>query len=328
MQERHHQADTGACGRLVPPSINYLVFACAKSGTTWMQRLLSAHPEIHCAETRLFGRHFDKENPSGPNITLESYVQNLSRHYHAPVGRGDDATAFYRSMLFHLTDAIADTARAASGKPIYGEKLTPYLGTAADAIDRLHEYHPGIRLVHLVRDGRDVVVSGAVQWSNLRLRTADATRASEIRGALDRHVILDEPFEFFTSLWIESVRAGQAATARFANSKTIRYEDLLESPVEQIGGVLRFIGADESMQAIERCRAAASFEALSGGRRAGQEDRSSFFRSGRAGDWRAWFSDAQREVFESRAGDLLGSFGYEILGKSRGGTLRPASSTT
>lgn len=324
MPERHDQNETCERGRPGPPALDYLVFACAKSGTTWMQRLLSAHPEIHCAETRLFGRHFDKENPSGPNITLESYVQNLARHYHAPVGQGEDAGAFYRTMLFGLIDAIAQTARAAGGKRIYGEKLTPYLGTADDVIERLHAYHPGIRLIHLVRDGRDVVVSGAVQWSNLRLRSADTTRAAEIRDALDRRVVLDEPFEFFTSLWIESVRAGSLAAARFANSVTIRYEDLLASPAEHIGGTLRFIGADDSMHAIERCRAAASFESLSGGRRAGQEDRSSFFRSGRAGDWREWLSDAQREAFESQAGDLLGTFGYETLRES----LRPASFAT
>jgi hypothetical protein len=56
---------------------------------------------------------------------------------------------------------------------------------------------------------------------------------------------------------------------------------------------------------------AASFERLSKGRERGQEDPSSFFRKGVAGDWRSVFTEKDRRVFKEEAGQLLVRLGYE-----------------
>lgn len=287
--------------------LDYVVLASAKSGTTWMQRLLCAHPEVHCSESRLFGRYFDKNNPSGPNLTVESYVENLARHLNPP-STPDSPADYYTSLLHNIIDAIARTARDASGKPIYGEKFTPYAGTGEHAVARLHGYNPDLRLIHLVRDGRDVIVSGAVHWYNLQLRDASGDRAAQIRSALADCRVLDQPLEIFTELWLDSVRAGLLAEARF-DTLTIRYEDLLTTPIQTLQAVLAHIGADPAAAAT--CLNTASFENLSGGRVQGQEDRSSFFRRGVAGDWHTWLSPAQVEAFESRAREYFLKLGYE-----------------
>lgn len=294
--------------------IDYIVLASAKSGTTWMQRLLSAHPEIHCSESRLFGRYFDKDNPSGPNLTVESYIENLARHYNPPVP-AQAAPDFYQSLLHNVIDAVATTSRDASGKPIYGEKFTPYLGTGLHAVEQLHRYNPDLKLINLVRDGRDVIVSGAAQWSNLQLRSATGPRADEIRAALSNRRVLDHPFETFSGLWIDSVRAGLRAASLFPSTLTIRYEDLLTSPRATLQSILTFIGADPS--AADACLESASFERLSGGRTPGSEDRSSFFRRGVAGDWRTWLSPDQVATFESRADSLLSQLGYPLASTPR-----------
>lgn len=291
-----------------PRGIDYIVLASAKSGTTWMQRLLSAHPEVHCSESRLFGRYFDKDNPSGPNLTVESYIENLARHYNPPATPAD-SPHFYQSLLHNIIDALAQTSRDASDKPIYGEKFTPYLGTGLHAVEQLHRYNPSLKLINFVRDGRDVVVSGAAHWSNLQLPTATGARADEIRYALDTRRVLDRPFETFTGLWIDSVRAGLHATSLFPSSLTIRYEDLLASPLASLQSIFTFIGADPHH--ADACLHSASFERLSGGRAAGSEDRSSFFRRGVAGDWKDWLTPDQVATFEARAGSLLSQLGYE-----------------
>lgn len=288
--------------------IDYIVLASAKSGTTWMQRLLSAHPEVHCSESRLFGRYFDKDNPSGPNLTVESYIENLARHYHPPVP-AQAAPDFYQSLLHNVIDALAKTSRDASGKPIYGEKFTPYLGTGLHAVEKLHRYNPNLKLINLVRDGRDVIVSGAAHWSNLQLRTATPERAVEIREAIRSRRVLAGPFEFFTELWIDSATSGLRATTLFESALTVKYEQLLISPIETTQRVLRFIGADPAH--AERCVESASFRTLSGGRNSGEEDPTSFFRRGAAGDWQTWLTDEQIAAFDARAGSLLELLGYE-----------------
>ena len=56
---------------------------------------------------------------------------------------------------------------------------------------------------------------------------------------------------------------------------------------------------------------AASFKKLSKGRTRGQEDPTSFFRKGIAGDWRNVFTEQDKVLFKKEAGDLLIRLGYE-----------------
>ena len=67
-----------------PSPIHYIIFASPKSGTEWLRRMLCAHPQIHCAETRPFGDFFDPANPTAPHLSLDKYVQFLSSYHGAP----------------------------------------------------------------------------------------------------------------------------------------------------------------------------------------------------------------------------------------------------
>src|SRR5436853_2041373 len=63
------------------PQAAYFIFACPKSGTTWLQRLLSDHPATLCAESRAFGDYY-RDNPlSLPHLTLQKYLQIVSHHF-------------------------------------------------------------------------------------------------------------------------------------------------------------------------------------------------------------------------------------------------------
>jgi len=62
---------------------------------------------------------------------------------------------------------------------------------------------------------------------------------------------------------------------------------------------------------VRRCVSSASFEKLSRGRSRGQEDPTSFFRKGVAGEWRNVFTEEDGKIFEEEAGELLVRLGYE-----------------
>lgn len=281
--------------------MSFAVFASAKSGTTWVQHMLSAHPEAHCGETRALGDYLSTENPSGIHISLEKFVGLLARHSNPPVAF-HERHAYHRTLLWNLMDTIAETALRATGgrKRVYGEKITPFLGTGMQVVEGLAEYHPGLRFIHLVRDGRDVIVSGFVQRSTARVARGGAD-ADEHRDLLERRRVSEAEFVFFRDLWIESVRAGMAARERFPAWLLVRYEAMLEDPAREVRRMLEFIGLDASEASVRTCVEAGRFERLSGGRTRGQEDRSSFFRKGEAGDWQAWLTDEQVERFQAAA---------------------------
>lgn len=312
--------------------LRFIIFASPKSGTTWVQNLLSAHPQIHCAETRLFGQHIDASTPAGLRLTLDAYVTNLKRHFRPPAppvpppGVAPAPTSappsdrFFNELLFDLVDQVACTTMRLSGKPIYGEKQTPYLGTSRQVVDRLHQYDPGVRFIHLVRDGRDVVVSGAAHWGNLaRAATPKGSAPSASEPTRPTAGVHPESFEMFTRYWTESNRAAIDAALRFRHFLQVRYEDLLEHPDREASRLFEFIGAGSDAATVNACVKAASFESLSGGRARGDEDASSFYRKGIAGDWRDKLSPEQVAEFERTAGDLLDRFGYETSPHSAAG---------
>ena len=299
-------------GRLFKePQLSFLVFACPKSGTTWLQRMLSAHPEAVCAESRPFGDYYDPKSLSAPHLTLEKYTGILSQYFAPSVDNLKPADVqFYRTLLFNLIDTVAATTCATVNKRVYGEKFTPYKGTADHALSLLREYHPAVKFVNLTRDGRDVIVSGAVQWLNLRLRQAAPAEREAFGKALREHAIPPAEFEMFLDYWLDAARAGLKAQALFRDYLHLSYENLIASPVEQAGKLFRFLEIDNGPDVVDSCVRAAAFETLSGGRHSGQEDNSSFFRKGVVGDWKNWFSAEQREAFEQRAGSLLKTLGY------------------
>jgi len=289
--------------RIFEPRLAFVVFACPKSGTTWLQRLLCAHPALHCAETRAPGRYL-KIDPAyaSPHISLEEYAAILTRHLHPGAGAGD---AFGRDLLFDLWDTIAESVKRASGKPVVGEKLTPFAGTEAHAVRLLHQYHPGLCFINLVRDGRDVAVSGFAQQTSTALRRAADAESGPLRDRLESRRIPDDFLELWTSMWTACVDAGLAGERLFRRSMRLRYEDMLEDAPGQLARVLALIGVEHDRATVARCLEAASFERLSGGRERGREDRASFFRKGVGGDWVNWLTPAQNERFVADAGDRL-----------------------
>jgi hypothetical protein len=296
--------------RLSAPRVRFVIFASAKSGTEWMQQLLGAHPQVHCAESRAFGDHFDPDNPSAVYITLDTYCSILGRYHRVPSTDGESAGAgeYFRGLSFNLLDTIAATSLQASGKSIYGEKITPFMGTAQAVIERWAAYDPDLRFVYLARDGRDVVVSGL---AHQRLVHRGTDMGDLLEQAVAEHRVPEEMLVFFTTLWTEAARAGLEAREIFGNHLLLRYEDALSGTPKQVKRLLAFIGADADDAIVEQCVRAASFEAMSGGRQPGEEDLEHVVRKGVAGDWRRWFNDEQTTWFERQAGELLDALGYE-----------------
>ena len=277
--------------------LSYIVLACPKSGTTWMQKMLSEHPQVHCSETRLFGRYFDPSFGPSTHLPLEEYVQILSRYYHPPC-EADRREAYFASLLNKMIETIANHAKEESGKPIYGEKLTPYVGTADGVIEQLVGLGPEVRVIHLVRDCRDVIVSGIAHW----VKVVDEDSQQE----------LEKSFGYFLDAWVEIEHAIRLAKDQFLHVLEVRYEDMLVDPIAQAQRVFAFIGADVTDDVIEQCVEQSAFSKLSGRRQPGQEDSASFYRSGTAGQWKDKLSSSQLEMIHSKAGALLAGLGYEM----------------
>lgn len=279
-------------------SIDFFVIASPKSGTTWVQKLLCTHPEIHCAESRLYGLYFDPRVGASTHLPLEQYVRFMGG-YHHPTGDDGSREVYFDGLLDRLVGTIAGYARAQSGKLVYGEKVTPYPGTAAHVLGQVRARHAGARLIHLVRDPRDVIVSGMAHWR----RALAAQPTDEPHRYEDEDLLFSDLLDHWVEVQSAMIEGGDSVLV-------IRYEDLVREPRMEVGRLLRHIGVDASEAVVSRCVEENTFEKLSGGRVPGQVDEGSFYRRGMPGGWVGELDAERARMVQKRCEPLCDRFGY------------------
>jgi Sulfotransferase family len=307
----------------------FFVVGYQKSGTTWVMRMLDSHPEILCkGEGRFFGgswrqesvKRIDARRPPSSlyNALLEAEYLRLWIE-RSVWSRDDDADEHLTNLTRMAIDYFLTGELSKTGKRLVGDKsplLTP------ETVREIAGIYPEARVIHIIRDGRDVAVSAAYHSWNFgkakknsqppRKRAARRADPREQRRA-GESIFAGNSLRKIAAEWAErvgkTVEEGPALLGE--NYTEVRYEDLLRSPEGEVQRLLGFLGAERSEKTVRACVRAASFEVLSKGRKRGEEDATSFFRKGVAGDWENVFTERDKRVFEEEAGDLLVNLGYE-----------------
>lgn len=274
----------------------FFVLGCQKSGTTWLQRLLDAHPQVCCGWEGHFTDLLALRIQEGVNAYNARQAQRIGGE--AMLFRRDDLRATLRMLGDQILTRHLRNAPQPERIRAVGDKTPEY----STAIPILEQIYPGAKYLHIIRDGRDACVSG---WFHLH-RLGHATRFNS----------LSEYAEFFARQhWVPYIMAARAAASSAPGRYLeLRYESLHHDTAGQTRRIVEFLGVDESDEPIQSCVQAASFETLTGGRSQGAEDRSSFFRKGVVGDWRHHLDDDAVRRFEQSAGDLLRALDYHDVG--------------
>ena len=312
----------------------FFVTGLGKSGTSWLMRMLDGHPEILCkGEGRFFAANWRRANfdPAGTQALASSlyYALRDSEYLRFWVERSvwareGDAATHLDNLTRLATEHFLLGQLRKTNKKIVGDK-SPLLN--ADFIEEVARVYPEARVIHIIRDGRDQAVSMLHHVWN---RSTDQGGVQTLMpGEFERREIYrQDPKKLLQTgegMFTEERLRGAARSWNARVGKTakdgpallgsnyteVRYEDLLERPDEEVGRLAGFLGADTSEKAVHRAVGSASFEKLSRGRERGQEDTSSFYRKGIAGDWKNYFTARDRQIYKEEAGELLIRLGYE-----------------
>ena len=235
-----------------------------RSGTTLMRSLINAHPNISCGEET----HF----LSG----LEGIVGSkwrLMKDY--PFEK-----EYWYEKIRELFDDFKTEAAEKQGKSRWGDK-TPIYVLKLDFINKLF---PDCQVIHMIRDGRDVVASSMDRWGYRRGLSA-------------------------TKRWGKSVRAGQHFGRSVSPERyiEIRYEDLVLNPESTMQLVCKFLdepwepsileqGTYKSTLTEKRRQAAGNGEAL--------------FYASRIGVGKKKLDPFVKSLFSYYSGSLLKELGY------------------
>ena len=330
-----HRAPRMPAARLVASldqKTRFFLVGEMRSGTSWLARTLNTHPEILCkGEGSFFGRQQEVEEIPvyrGPTPSLHNALLNCEglRTWHA-FSWNAWAKGELEEDLLNLTQLAIDyylaKDSADSGKRIVGDKSPLH----TDHVDEIFDFYPGAKVIHILRDGRDVAVSLMHHFWRLA-KDKGGIFDLNLEELAKRDAYIEDPQSFLRSgngifseellrqmavRWSRRVsKASRDGSTIFGpNFFQLRYEDLLANPEEALKSMFVFLGANDDDDVVKRCIEDNRFEKLAQ-RQQGDEDSGSFYRKGVIGDWRNVFTEHDRQIYKEIAGDTLQQMGYSL----------------
>jgi len=152
--------------------------------------------------------------------------------------------------------------------------------------------------IHLVRDGRDVVVS---KW----FFEKDFCIKNGITSSFDKN--FDDYVEEVAQDWTKYVLA-------WANKDvlTVCYEDFLSEPEKTLGGLLKQVSGLDIQESVLKEVVSKHTKKNFSESLSKTFKHNTFVRKGVAGDWKNHFSKKNIESFNYVAGDAMSLLGYEL----------------
>lgn len=268
-------------------------------------------------------------------------------------GHHKAASTWMSLILLETARRLGLRSRIVYTERDFGEDLAGYYRRERPRVlvyanaDREHlDGLPPFLGIHMIRDPRDVVVSGYFShlkthpthaWPELEVHRQRLQSQNKEEGLL-AEIEFSAPFLQHMGNWDYST----------PHVCELKYEEVFQDPYRHVVEAFEFLGLisdpqgsywrharatarsvfrlatargfglEHSLRGASLPRAeildityANRFEAKRGGKKAGSEDRSRHFRKGIAGDWKNHFTPVHKQVFKERYGDLVVRLGYE-----------------
>lgn len=265
------------------PNPPIFIVGHARSGTTWLFDILTAHPQVAGVfESWMFTR----TNGFIPLLKAHWKDGQLARKKEV-IGRESGlGQLISREETFETVRQVALGWLSRKLEP--GQQFLVEKGPGE--YDVMDELFPDARFVHMLRDGRDVAVS---------MHHASRGWAPEMLPYVGRSITGSG------RLWREEiVKIRELADSVGDRFIEVRYENLRANPLLEARKMFSFCGIDCSDEQLDQILTDTSFEVQK------SKDRSGFVRSGRVGDWQERFTRLDALRFDRMAGDMLLSTGY------------------
>jgi hypothetical protein len=297
-----------------------LVVGHYKSGSSWLDNILSGHPwirglsethvfrytatmDLATATTNLFTKTAWSEGGLRylPRQRLARWLKPIRRIWRPVLDASERPTTL-------LDLGIADQFRLkryllqSKSKEEYCRRFFGYLhdrlrprGYLVEKtpnnilyVPYVRSIFPAAKLMAVYRDGRDVVVSDRFFRNIQREQWSFTDSVQYWRKLMEAQLEYADRYGIFTC----------------------SYESLLQEGERVVRDLLNFLRLPAEGTVIRDMLHRASFEFITG-RKPGVEDQGRFYRKGVSGDWQHRFTSEDKRVFKELAGDLLIKLGYE-----------------
>jgi len=274
-----------------------------RSGTTMMSRMLGNHPSVHSFKELHFfeklwsPRRGEGRLPFAEAARLAAALASIEKD--GFFGRGDPARFIeegkdvaleaggdwaspievYRAFLRHRTSL--------HGKSIPCEQTPWYVYY----LDEILALFPGARVINMVRDPRDVLLSQKKRWVT---HSREKRRSMALRTWMNYHPIST------SRLWRSAVRT--AMGAKDGRIRTVRFEDVLKDPERELRGIAEFAGVRYREGMLDVPMVGSSIHPDRPGEKGVDRNRTAHWRSG--------LNSTEAYICQKIAGTEMEMFGY------------------
>lgn len=267
------------------------IVGAQKSGTTWIQKLLNTHPEIS-----IDGEcHFQLIMGLFKNVIDNFNQQQVSRFSRS---FNPENIIYNETDFLNISKVLMDNQmlkRYEPGIKWIGDKTPEY----CLILDSIKFLYPDVKIIHIIRDGRDCVTSLRFYKNRPKYNT--------FNGLISYYV---------PNHWIKYIQlARKFGNANPDNYLEVRYEDLHNDSYSTLKNIFISLYLKDSDSIIQKCINKADFKVLSDGREKGDADNTSFYRKGIIGDWKNNMDKETHDFFQTLAGNLMSELGYSTIYK-------------
>ena len=198
-----HQDQVDAHRHRLP---NFIIIGAAKSATTTLTTILPRHPDFFISkpkEPKFFGRFYDK-----------------GWDWYAKIFQNGEGKAF-----------------RGEGSTMYASRLATFKQTPA----LMHRYLPELKLIYIVRNPLDRIVS---QWRHVKGRKsdvkdfADLMRSRHLRKLIVGCSLYHQQLERFRAVYPDQ------------QIHCLTFEDLVRQPKPTMQALLQFLGASDQVDSL------------------------------------------------------------------------------
>jgi hypothetical protein len=296
------------------PREKFFIFGHARSGTTLLMRLIRLHLDVHCN----YQAHFFTRQPLLKSLVNTSEAEEWLTRKSNRWNQGSDLSPL---VLRAAADFIMERDAAKEGKSIVGDK-SPSSTIHGQAVRDLHTVYPDARLIYLVRDGRDVLISerfrNLVEESKF-LKSEDKQIIEDLRKDQTqftngtRSIFTENVMRRVASGWVKNLQETDDEGRRLFGDRycSLRYEDLLSSPFDEMQRLWKFLGVqpDPLLEKVIVEEMSSNPDEEWQSKR--NLDIASFLPKGQAGNWQRLFTARDKSIFKEVAGEVLIKWQYE-----------------
>jgi hypothetical protein len=264
------------------------IIGSPRSGTTWLQTMIGSHPYVSTTvELTLFSAYtspliqsWDRESF---NLKTKPWVQGLPF-----IWTEEDFIEFLRDFLQKAYVKVLNKNQQAT------HILDKHPGYAKHVLD-IYKLIPSARVIHIIRDGRDVVTSMIAAKRSVGFGT--------------------DKIENCAKIWVQSILSSRKAIDMKSQFLEIRYEHLLENGYDVLNSVFQFCGLEITNDHVKEIYDQHNFDLMKSERISPDKDvlaSVGVYRKGKNGSWKEDLTPLQIYIFKKIAGNMMQNLGYNV----------------